>query len=93
MLTGYEQVRSIIANIAGDKEAAERVGLELPERGVCSRSPVADAEGCCGGPATVDAPACCAADEVAKAEGRTGCGCGPAPKKQSSKASRCSALI
>ena len=37
MMTGYEQVRSIIADIAGDKEAAERVELVLPETGVCSR--------------------------------------------------------
>ncbi len=38
MLTGYEQVRSIAADIAGDREAAERVELVLPETGVCSRS-------------------------------------------------------
>ncbi len=36
MLTGYEQVRSIVADIAGDREAAERVELVLPETGVCS---------------------------------------------------------
>src|SRR5439155_557138 len=35
MLTGYEQVRSIAADIAGDREAAERVELVLPETGVC----------------------------------------------------------
>ena len=63
MLTGYEQVRSIVADIAGDKEAAERVELVLPETGVCSRSPVDDAQGCCGGPAKADASACCADDE------------------------------
>ena len=38
MLDGYEQVRSIAADIAGDREAAERVELVLPETGVCSRS-------------------------------------------------------
>ena len=48
-LTGYEQVRSIVACIAGDKEAAERVELVLPETGVCSRSPIAESDGCCGG--------------------------------------------
>ena len=37
MLTGYEQVRSIAADIAGDRAAAERVELVLPETGVCSR--------------------------------------------------------
>jgi hypothetical protein len=43
MLTGYEQVRSIIADIAGDRKAAERVELVLPETSVCSR-PIAAAE-------------------------------------------------
>ena len=36
MLTGYEQVRSIVAEIAGDHEAARKVELVLPETGVCS---------------------------------------------------------
>ena len=87
-VTGYEQVRSIIADIAGDKEAAARVELVLPETGVCSRSPVADAEGCCGGPAKSDASACCVSDEVAKAVGKVGCGCEPA-EPQKAKASSC----
>jgi thioredoxin reductase len=54
MMTGYEQVRSIIAEIAGDKEAAERVDLVLPETGVCSRPLTATTEiqACCGGPGT-----------------------------------------
>lgn len=34
--TGYEQVRSVVAHLAGDEEAARRVELELPETGVCS---------------------------------------------------------
>ena len=77
MMTGYEQVRSIIADIAGDKEAAERVELVLPETGVCSR-PVthgSQAEGCCGGPAPAEADACCKQDADAKAAGAKGCGC------------------
>lgn len=82
MLTGYEQVRSIVADIAGDKEAAARVDLVLPETGVCSRSPASEAEGCCGGPAKADASACCSADETAKAAGKTGCGCGTAAAAQ-----------
>lgn len=36
MATGYEQVRSIAAALAGDRRAAERVELVLPETGVCS---------------------------------------------------------
>jgi thioredoxin reductase len=77
MRTGYEQVRSIVADIAGDREAAERVELTLPETGVCSR-PVAAAEraDCCGGPAKENVTACCVADEVAKAQDENGCGCG-----------------
>lgn len=59
MLTGYEQVRSIVADIAGDKAAADRVELVLPETGVCSRSPLADASGCCGAPTPVEEAACC----------------------------------
>jgi thioredoxin reductase len=36
--TGYEQVRSITAALAGDWEAARRVELVLPETGVCNRT-------------------------------------------------------
>jgi thioredoxin reductase len=75
MLTGYEQVRSITADIAGDREAAERVELVLPETGVCSRSLAPDASNCCGGPALSDVDACCIADEKAKQQGKPGCGC------------------
>lgn len=35
MATGYEQVRSIVAALAGDMEAASSVQLDLPETGVC----------------------------------------------------------
>lgn len=51
LLTGYEQVRSVAAALAGDWAAARRVELELPETGVCS-GPVAAGGGvaasCCG---------------------------------------------
>ena len=77
MMTGYEQVRSIIADIAGDKEAADRVELVLPETGVCSRPVTATSasEGCCGGPAPAAAAACCQQDAEAKSAGSKGCGC------------------
>ncbi|MFE2163567.1 NAD(P)-binding domain-containing protein [Streptomyces sp. NPDC059447] len=60
-MTGYEQVRSIAAHLAGDKEAAERVELTLPETGVCGGAglfdePAAAEEsggGCCAAPATL----------------------------------------
>jgi len=36
MTTGNEQVRSVVAALAGDLAAADQVRLELPETGVCS---------------------------------------------------------
>ncbi len=120
MMTGYEQVRSIAAEIAGDHEAARRVELVLPETGVCNGpalsvaadgtvtagsccpapaaavepvpaasacgapkaaatptpTPASAASGCCGGPPVTNASACCVKDEIAKAEGKKGCGSG-----------------
>jgi hypothetical protein len=78
LLTGYEQVRSIAAAIAGDLEAADDVQLALPETGVCSTRPVTakdEPAGCCGGPAPSKVDAC---DALAKDDGRAGCGCGGA---------------
>ncbi len=43
LATGYEQVRSIVAWLAGDMASASRVELTLPATGVCST----DAGGCC----------------------------------------------
>jgi hypothetical protein len=62
MLTGYEQVRSIAAELAGDFKAARRVELVLPETGACNLSVSAKSGDCCGGPAKTDASACCVAD-------------------------------
>ncbi|MBR7837926.1 FAD-dependent oxidoreductase [Actinospica durhamensis] len=55
MATGYEQVRSVTAFLAGDLDAAREVQLDLPETGVCSANPEDSAGGgsCCGGPVTV----------------------------------------
>ena len=78
LLTGYEQVRSIAAAIAGETAAADDVRLVLPETGVCSTRPVTVAKasaGCCGGPARANVDACCVADAVAKDLGKPGCGC------------------
>ncbi|HEX6328965.1 MAG TPA: NAD(P)-binding domain-containing protein [Jiangellaceae bacterium] len=54
-MTGYEQVRSVVAAIAGDRDAAERVELTLPDSGVCGGAGLFDeadatqeAGGCCG---------------------------------------------
>jgi thioredoxin reductase len=52
MATGYEQVRSIVAAIDGDLEAARKVELDLPETGVCS--------------VDVGASACCGAEPISK---------------------------
>ncbi|MGW8066377.1 NAD(P)-binding domain-containing protein [Streptomyces ziwulingensis] len=70
-LTGYEQVRSVAAALAGDLDAADRVELTLPETGVCGGAGLFDAPGpqqadggCCaptprlvrlGAPAVADA--------------------------------------
>ena len=58
-MTGYEQVRSVVAEIAGDHEAAARVELVLPETGVCGGSGLFDEQpdggGCCA-PAAVAEP-------------------------------------
>lgn len=65
LATGYEQVRSIAAALAGDQAAANQAHLELPETGVCSTDlggscdlPPANgteldeaADSCCGAPA------------------------------------------
>ncbi|AGL21556.1 NAD(P)-binding domain-containing protein [Actinoplanes sp. N902-109] len=42
MATGYEQVRSVAAALAGDFDAADDVRLDLPETGVCSVNLVAE---------------------------------------------------
>jgi thioredoxin reductase len=44
--TGYEQVRSVVAALAGDWESARNVELALPETGVCSVDRDADAASC-----------------------------------------------
>jgi cation diffusion facilitator CzcD-associated flavoprotein CzcO len=54
--TGYEQVRSIVAALAGDWESARQVELVLPETGVCGVPPATtgtdeadrEAAACCG---------------------------------------------
>jgi thioredoxin reductase len=56
-MTGYEQVRSIVAAIAGDRAAAERVELVLPETGVCGGAGVFD------DPAEAQGGGCCAPAE------------------------------
>lgn len=50
-MTGYEQIRSVAAELAGDHDAARRVELVLPETGVCGGAGLfddPDGGGCCG---------------------------------------------
>ena len=56
LLTGYEQVRSVVAALTGDLEAARDVRLTLPATGVCSTDLVA-----ADAPAVISpgSPACC----------------------------------
>jgi len=87
MATGFEQVRSVVAAIAGDLEAADRVEFELPQTGVCSavgsategiEATAVAKTGCgtssCGAPAKAPEPV----DVVA-----SGC-CGGPPKADAS---------
>jgi thioredoxin reductase len=65
MATGYEQVRSVAAHLAGDEAAANDVRLVLPETGVCNTD-IVDAS-CCDGPALPSAAACCAGNGTPRA--------------------------
>ncbi|MCG7311363.1 FAD-dependent oxidoreductase [Brachybacterium sp. ACRRE] len=60
MATGYEQVRSIAAALAGDREAADAVHLELPETGVCTT----DLGGSCDAPAPADDVCCSSSPQM-----------------------------
>lgn len=55
LATGYEQVRSVVASLAGDDEAARQVQLVLPETGVCNTGDAGDTGGdaCCADPGPV----------------------------------------
>ncbi|MEV7425719.1 NAD(P)-binding domain-containing protein [Streptomyces sp. NBC_01429] len=83
-LTGYAQVRSIAAAIAGDLDSADRVELTLPETGVCGgaglfNAPAADRADGGGGrapePALVRLGACAPATATAE-EPSAGGACG-----------------
>jgi cation diffusion facilitator CzcD-associated flavoprotein CzcO len=69
LMTGYEQVRSVAAALAGDWEAARRVELVLPETGVCSTNFAEESTSSCG-------TSCSTAPTAAVAAGCCG---GPAP--------------
>ncbi|MGL6244160.1 FAD-dependent oxidoreductase [Pseudomonas sp.] len=76
LMTGYEQVRSVVAALAGDWDAAKRVELILPETGICNSDfdevddrlkASASQTSCCGTAETIleaaprTSPGCCKA--------------------------------
>jgi thioredoxin reductase len=70
MLTGYEQVRSVVALLDGDETAAREVRLLLPETGVCK----VDTSGgsCCApSPSKSETASCCA--PAPRTEATTSC--------------------
>lgn len=85
MATGYEQARSVVAALAGNMEAANRVELDLPQTGICNVTldvrPATSAverdvaNGLCARSAAEAADACCVNDAKANAVGQTGGGC------------------
>jgi hypothetical protein len=95
MATGYEQVRSVVAALAGNLAEADDVQLELPETGVCSTRQVYDSEpavaGCCGGPTPAPASACCLANAQARDAGAGGCGCPDQPAQVQAHTKACCA--
>ncbi|MFD1111313.1 FAD-dependent oxidoreductase [Pseudoroseomonas ludipueritiae] len=67
LATGYEQVRSIAAFLAGDMEAARRVELDLPQTGVCSSNRVVAAlDAACCTPTTTQDTCCAPKPELAE---------------------------
>ena len=70
MATGYEQVRSVAAHLAGDAAPPNEVRLVLPETGVCSSDFRADgSERMLRRPGARRRDACCVDDAAAKAAG------------------------
>ena len=78
MATGYQQVRSVVAALAGDMEAALDTKLVLPQTGVCEGLGHGEEGGCCGGPSLARVDACCNLDAIEKDAGKSGCGCAAA---------------
>ncbi|MCC3283806.1 FAD-dependent oxidoreductase [Arthrobacter caoxuetaonis] len=95
MATGYEQVRSIAAALAGDQEAADKVELVLPETGVCSTDlgGSCDTDASCGTDSAAEEASCCGTPEpytAAEPEAASSC-CGTAPEPEPAASSCCSA--
>jgi thioredoxin reductase len=91
LLTGYEQVRSVVCDLTGDEAGARAVELVLPETGVCSSDRGASAcceaavdqavvvsaptQSCCGTPASTSTTIALVEAAPALAAAHSGC-CG-----------------
>jgi hypothetical protein len=104
MATGFEQVRSVVAAIAGDLAAADRVELDLPETGVCGigeadeRAPASTPASASVASATRTGGGCCTSSCVTVAQAQRappsaakGRCCGPASRSPNAEkaATRC----
>ena len=74
MATGYEQVRSVMAALDGDLEAAGRVELVLPATGVCNGAGAFDADA--ADAVTADGGGCCGPTAAEPQLASVGGGCG-----------------
>jgi thioredoxin reductase len=88
LATGYEQVRSVVAFLDGDIEAARRVELILPETGVCSTA-ASSADGgdsaCCGPLIEDRAPLAAAPLTITDVSASSAC-CGASPAVEAPQA-------
>jgi N-acetylglutamate synthase-like GNAT family acetyltransferase/thioredoxin reductase len=91
MATGFEQARSVVAAIAGDLEAADRVDLDLPETGVCGlgTDDTSGAESSCCGDAPVTATLAVAATPSKGGCGTTSCRTKPVVPVVAASTARC----
>ena len=92
MATGFEQARSVVAAIAGDFDAADRVELDLPETGVCGLGTADNggAESNCCDDAPVTSTVAIAANAPNVGCGPTSCGTKPvAPVVATATSARC----
>jgi hypothetical protein len=82
LATGYEQVRSVAAYIAGDFAAAREVLLDLPETGVCNVTfGVEDTSASCCGVEPKKEVEMAGVNAVAEETAGSACCGGPAPEE------------
>lgn len=81
LLTGYEQVRSVVCGLTGDLEGARAVELVLPETGVCSTDLAGVTNGA-GATEPAGAGAACGADAS----------CGATPQKEAPAAQKAATI-